>query len=148
MSKKKDFMKVKLSRNNDAFQFKATGASGISALLDAASETGGHDQGLRPMEMVLMGLGGCSAFDIVHILKKQRQDLVDLDIEIEGTRRSEIPKIFTEIHMRFVLRGDIDPVKAEKAVRLSVEKYCSVHDMLKFVVNITWSMHIESVEIS
>lgn len=139
-------MKVKLTRTNDAFQFKATGAAGESALLDAASEIGGSDQGIRPMEMVLMGLAGCSAFDIVHILKKQRQDLKDLDIEVEGQRRSKVPKIFTDIHMNFILTGNVDPAKAERAVQLSVEKYCSVHEMIKSVVNITWSMQIKSTE--
>ena len=137
-------MKVNLTRTNDAFQFKATGASGEAAILDAASEIGGSDQGIRPMEMILMGLAGCSAFDIVHILKKQRQDLKDLDIEVDGKRRSEVPKIFTDIHMKFIIRGNVDPAKAERAVRLSVEKYCSVHEMLKSVVSITWSMQIES----
>ncbi len=140
-------MKVQLKRINDAFQFSATGASGVSARLDAASVIGGTDDGIRPMEMILMGLASCSAFDVVHILKKQRQGLKDLDIEVDGKRREEIPKVFTDIHMTFLMSGELDPHKVERAIALSVEKYCSVYEMLKSTVNITWSVEINSKEV-
>jgi putative redox protein len=82
------------------------------------------------MELVLMALGSCSVFDLKTILTKQRQDIKDILVEVEGKRRDEVPNIFTHIHISFLLTGDIDEVKAHKAAELAVKKYCSVHDML------------------
>ena len=99
--------------------------------------------GVRPMELVLMALGSCSALDLVSILKKQRQQLEDVKIDVKGKRRDEVPNIFTDIHITFYLKGVIDLTKAEKAAELAVKKYCSVHDMLAAGgVNITYSIEV------
>lgn len=82
------------------------------------------------MELVLMALGSCSALDLVSILKKQRQQIDNLQVDVSGQRREQIPNIFTSIHIVFRLAGAIDQAKAEKAAELAVKKYCSVHDML------------------
>jgi len=96
------------------------------------------------MELVLMALGSCSALDLVNILKKQRQQVDDVKIDVDGQRRETIPNIFTDIHISFYLKGDIDPAKAEKAAELAVKKYCSVHDMLAAGgVKITYSIEIQ-----
>lgn len=86
--------------------------------------------GVRPMELVLMALGSCSVLDLVTILKKQRQQIDNVQVEVEGQRRETIPQVFTAIQILFRLSGDIDQNKAEKAAELAVKKYCSVHDML------------------
>jgi putative redox protein len=81
--------------------------------------------GFRPMEMLLLGLGGCTAFDVVSILKKSRQAITDCEVEIDSDRAEEIPKVFTRIHIHFIITGNsLDPVKVEKAVNLSADKYC------------------------
>ena len=95
------------------------------------------------MELVLMALGSCSALDLVAILQKQRQDLQDIQIEVKGKRREELPNVFTNIHISFFLKGEIDTIKAEKAAELAVKKYCSVHDMLAAGgIDITYSLQI------
>ncbi|NJO16819.1 MAG: OsmC family protein [Thioploca sp.] len=105
--------------------------SGHGMIIDGAPEIGGRNLGVRPMEMMLMGLGGCTAMDVLSILKKQRQNVTQCLIEIEGQRREEHPRIFTEIRVHFKISGynlKTDPVK--KAIDLSAEKYCSVSAML------------------
>ncbi|COX48053.1 OsmC-like protein [Mycobacterium tuberculosis] len=98
---------------------------------------------MRPMELVLMALGSCSVFDLTTILQKQRQDIQDIDVEVQGERREEIPNIFTKIRIAFKLKGEIDPAKAERAAELAVKKYCSVHDMLaNGGIEITYSLQI------
>jgi putative redox protein len=98
---------------------------------------------VRPMELVLMALGSCSVFDLNTILQKQRQEIEDIQVEVEGDRREEIPNIFTKIHIKFLLKGKIDELKAQKAAELAVKKYCSVHDMLAAGgVDITYSIKI------
>ncbi len=124
-------MNITLNRVNDAVHFEGTSNStSVKVHIDGSPEIGGKELGARPMELVLMALGSCSALDLVSILKKQRQQIDDLQINVEGERREAIPHIFTRIHISFSLKGDIDPVKAEKAAELAVKKYCSVHDML------------------
>ena len=105
--------------------------SGHGMIIDGAPEIGGRNLGVRPMEMMLMGLGGCTAMDVLSILKKQRQNVTQCLIEIEGQRREEHPRVFTEIRVHFKISGynlKTDPVK--KAIDLSAEKYCSVSAML------------------
>ncbi|MCB0262281.1 MAG: OsmC family protein [Calditrichaeota bacterium] len=136
-------MKVRINRVDDAFHFEASGASGVSVHIDGSSESGGHDLGARPMELLLMGLGGCSAFDVVSILKKQRQPLKDIRIEVMGDRATnQTPSVFTKIHMHFRLFGELDAAKVKKAITLSVEKYCSAHAMLEKAAEITHSYEI------
>lgn len=124
-------MKVELKRVNDAVHFEATApSSSVKVNIDGSPEIGGQGLGVRPMEMVLMALASCSSLDFVSILKKQKQDLEDFSVSVEGQRREELPPIFTKINMAFTLKGDIDEAKAERAAELAVKKYCSVHDML------------------
>ncbi|MNL21445.1 hypothetical protein D3C87_1427350 [compost metagenome] len=90
-----------------------------------------------------MALGSCSVFDLSSILTKQRQEIEDIQVEVEGKRREEIPNIFTDIHISFYLKGNIDEIKAQKAAELAVKKYCSVHDMLAAGgIHITYSLKI------
>ena len=124
-------MKVELKRVNDAVHFEASApSSSVKVHIDGSPELGGEGLGVRPMEMVLMALASCSALDLVSILKKQKQDLKDFSVSVEGQRREELPPVFTKINMSFTLTGDIDQAKAERAAELAVKKYCSVHDML------------------
>ena len=135
-------MKIHLNRKNDAVHFEASSElSSIKVNIDGSESIGGGGKGVRPMELVLMALGSCSVFDLSTILKKQRQTIEDIQVEVEGTRREEIPNIFTQIHITFTLQGDIDEEKAQKAAELAVKKYCSVHDMLAAGgVDITYSI--------
>lgn len=124
-------MKVELKRVNDAVHFEGSGpSSSVKVHIDGSPELGGEGLGVRPMEMVLMALASCSALDLVSILKKQKQDLKDFSVSVNGQRREELPPVFTKIDMAFTLKGDIDPAKAVRAAELAVKKYCSVHDML------------------
>ncbi|WP_353196057.1 OsmC family protein [Parapedobacter defluvii] len=138
-------MNISLQRINDAVHFEGISDSAdVRVHIDGSPAIGGEGLGVRPMELVLMALGSCSALDLVNILKKQRQRIDDVKIDVKGQRREAIPTIFTDIHISFFLKGDIDQTKAEKAAELAVKKYCSVHDMLAAGgVNITYSIEIQ-----
>ncbi len=111
--------------------FVAQSGSGHSVVLDGPPEAGGQNLGVRPMEMVLMGLGGCTAFDVVDILKKKREQVSGCVVEIEAERAETTPKVFTKIHVRYIVTGkDIKEESVKRAVELSAEKYCSVSLML------------------
>jgi putative redox protein len=111
--------------------------------MDGAPEAGGKNLGLRPMEMVLMGTGGCTAFDVVMILKKSRQDIIDCMVEIEAERATEDPKVFTRIHYHFILTGNnLKPQQVERAINLSAEKYCSASIMLGKTAEMTHDFEI------
>ncbi len=111
--------------------FVAQSGSGHSVVLDGPQEAGGQNLGVRPMEMVLMGLGGCTAFDVVDILKKKRERVSGCVVEIEAERAETTPKVFTKIHVRYIVTGkDIKEESVKRAVELSAEKYCSVSLML------------------
>lgn len=137
-------MKVSLQRRNKAVHFEASSElSPVKINIDGSEAIGGEGKGVRPMELVLMALGSCSVFDLTSILQKQRQEITDIQVEVNGERRDEIPNVFTKIHIRFLLKGDIDEVKAQKAAELAVKKYCSVHDMLAAGgIEITYSIKI------
>jgi putative redox protein len=139
-------MKVELKRLNDAVHFEATGtATPVKVHIDGSPNIGGQGLGVRPMELVLMALGSCGVFDIVCILKKQRQDVQDISVSVEGERADKIPSVFTRIHMVFNITGSVDKEKAEKAAELAVKKYCSVQDMLAAGgVDITYSISINT----
>lgn len=122
----------------EGMTFVAESGSGHSVVLDAAPDVGGRDLGARPMEMVLMGAGGCSAIDVVHILRKARQDLVDCVVELDTERAAEDPKVFTRIHLHYVVTGrDLNPAQVERAIKLSKEKYCSATIMLAKTAEVT-----------
>jgi putative redox protein len=116
----------------DNVSFKASSESGHEVIMDGSPEYGGLNRGARPMELILMGLGGCAAFDIVTILKKARQDISDVQCQLSAERSSDIPAVFTKIHLHFVVTGhEIKEKQVAKAVELSAEKYCSASKMLR-----------------
>lgn len=123
---------VNLQRKKGDFGFEATDANGHTVRMDTSIETGGDNFGVRPMQMLLMGLGGCSAIDIVMILKKQRQQVDDFSIHIEGERElGKDATLWQQVKIVFTLTGTIDKEKAERACELSMNKYCSVAETLK-----------------
>lgn len=123
--------------------FKAETGSGHSLTMDGPPEHGGQNLSARPMEMILVGLGGCSAFDVVEILEKSRQKVKDCQIEIDAERADEIPAVFTKIHMHFIIAGDeLNEKHVKRAVELSVDKYCSVAKMLRPNVEISYDYEI------
>lgn len=127
----------------EKMRFEAVADSQKPVVLDAAPEFGGENQGARPMELLLMALGGCTMMDVVSILQKMRQEFQEAFVEIRAERASEHPKIFTEIHLTYVLVGThLDAAKVEQAVKLSREKYCSVSHIVEKTAKITESIEI------
>jgi putative redox protein len=127
----------------DHMSFVGESGSGHSVVMDGAPDSGGRDLGIRPMEMLLLGLGGCTAFDVVSILHKSRQKIRDCEVEIEAERAAEVPKVFTKIHVHFIVSGvDLDELKVSKAVSLSADKYCSASRMLEKAATITHDFEI------
>jgi putative redox protein len=121
--------------------------SGHSVVMDSSPEGGGRDLGVRPMEMLLLGLGGCTSIDVVSILHKSRQQIVDCEVEIEAERASGIPAVFTKIHLHFIVSGrDIDSDKVRKAVDLSADKYCSASKMLEKAAEISHDFEVVNLD--
>ena len=137
-------VKVELERVNGAFGFEAKDANGHTVRIDTSPETGGEDFGVRPMQLLLMGLGGCSGIDILSILKKQRQNVTDFRMRIEGDREpGKDPSLWKNITIVFEFKGEVEAEKAEKACALSMEKYCSVSETLKRAgASINWKVVI------
>lgn len=128
----------------DGVSFVGESETGHAVVLDGAPESGGRNIGMRPMEMLLIGMGACTSFDVVAILKKARQPIIDCVAEIEAERADEIPKVFTKIHVHFVVTGNnLNEVQVERAVKLSAEKYCSASIMLSKSVAITHSYEVK-----
>ena len=122
--------------------------TGHAVVLDGAPENGGRNIGMRPMEMLLIGMGACTSFDVVTILKKARQPIVDCVAEVSADRAGEVPKVFTKIHVHFVITGNnLNATQVERAVKLSAEKYCSASIMLAKSVEITHDFVIKPIEI-
>lgn len=136
-------MKATIDWTGDA-GFKANSGSGHAIQMDGPPDHGGKNQGPRPMEMVLMGLGGCSSFDVMSILQKSRQDVTDCHAELEAERADTVPSVFTKIHLHFVVTGNgLKENLVKRAVSLSAEKYCSASIMLeKAGVEMTHSYEI------
>ncbi len=123
--------------------FVAETGSGHTVVMDGPPEHGGRNLAARPMEMVLVGLGGCSAFDVVEILKKARQPVEDCQIVLEAERADAIPAVFTKIHMHFIIAGSgLNAKQVNRAVELSIDKYCSVVMMLRHSVDISYDYEI------
>ena len=117
--------------------------SGHSITMDGPPEIGGENLGVRPMEMLLLGVAGCTMIDVVTTLKKMRQDLTSCETKLSAERADEHPKVFTDIHIQFTVKGqDLDPKKVEKAITLSAEKYCSASIMLGKTASITHDFEI------
>lgn len=138
-------MHIHIERTNEHVLFKAKNAAGATATIDGSEEIGGVNGGLRPMEMLLSGLATCSAFEIVHILKKQRQVLEGFSIEVTAERQEKgSSQPFSRILVAFFLKGAIDEKKANRAADLALNKYCSVKDSLHPDIEIDYSIHLNA----
>lgn len=139
---------IEVIRKHGEYGFEAADMTGHKVRLDTSPDSGGENYGVRPMQMLLMGLGGCSGIDVVSILKKQRQTLRDLKIIIEGEReKGKEPSLWVRVHMKFELSGRIDLQKARRACELSIEKYCSVAaTLMKAGCKLTWDVNVEHTE--
>ncbi|MFW6013035.1 MAG: OsmC family protein [Candidatus Bipolaricaulota bacterium] len=134
-------MKTKV-RLNEGLQFVGTGESGHSVILDGSSDAGGFDSACHPVEMVVISLGGCTGMDIASLLEKMRQNFTDLEIEMEGQRREQHPKVLTDLILTYRVWGEVEEEKFEKAINLSLDKYCSVANTLKPTVSINYDYQI------
>ncbi|GLS05318.1 peroxiredoxin [Chitiniphilus shinanonensis] len=135
-------MKVRLKWVEEV-SFLAQSESGHAVLMDGPPEGGGRNLGPRPMEMVLMGTAGCATYDVIHILKKGRADVRDCVVNVDAERATEDPKVFTRIHLQFVVTGRaLKPEQVERAIKLSAEKYCSASIMLAKTAEITHGFEI------
>jgi len=124
-------------------QFIGEASSGHAIVMDANHEVGGGDTGLRPTELLLIGIGGCSGMDVISILKKKRQDVTGLEINIEGSKAESHPKKFTTMHVHYIVKGNaVSEEAVTRAVDLSMDKYCSVKASLEPTVKITYSYEI------
>ncbi|MBK6816101.1 MAG: OsmC family protein [Saprospiraceae bacterium] len=138
-------MKIKLRRQGLPLHFEAVNEAGKTMHMDAKEAVGGSGQGMGPMEGLISALGGCSSIDIVLFLQKLRQTLEDIHVEIDAERDpDQVPSLFTKIHAHYDLYGSLDPKQVEKAISLSIDKYCSVAQILKKTAPITTSFTIHS----
>jgi putative redox protein len=139
-------MNINLIRKSGKFNFEAVNESGFTVELDAKAAIGGEGKGFRPMEMLLVGLGGCSGIDMVNVLTKQKEPLEDIKIAINATRKDEeMPPIFDEIEIHFDLSGDLNPAKVERALAMTFDKYCSVSNILGRSAKINFTYNINMV---
>jgi putative redox protein len=124
--------------------FVGESGSGHAVVMDGAPESGGRNLGVRPMEMLLLGLGGCTAFDVVMILEKGREQVTGCDIELDGERAETEPKVFTHVKITYKVKGkNLKPAAVERAVKLSAEKYCSASKMFEKTATIEHAWSIE-----
>lgn len=123
--------------------FLGESGSGHAVVMDGPPDSGGRNLGVRPMEMLLLGMGGCTAFDVVHILRKGRHEVLDCEVELEAERAESDPKVFTKVHIHFKVKGkNLSATAVERAVHLSAEKYCSASIMLGKTATITHDYEI------
>lgn len=136
-------MDIKLDwKTNKNFQ--GTNESGLSVIIDASKDHGGEGKGPSPMELLLMGVGGCTGMDVIDMLKKMRQDVRGLTIRIHADRADDHPKVFTAMTIEYIITGqEIDPEKVERAIQLSSEKYCSGIAMMKKTAKIDFKWIIQ-----
>lgn len=131
---------------NTGLSFKAVADSNVEVPLDASIDHGGSGDGVAPMEMILMGLGGCTAMDVISILEKKRQKVTDFEIKLHADRAAEHPKVFTDITIEYIVKGqDIDPDAVARAVELSENRYCPGMAMLRKAANIQTKYTVEQV---
>ena len=135
-------MKIEIERKNNAVYLEAKNDDGIIVKMDGSPEIGGENLGARPMQMVLMALGGCSSMDVLSILKKMRENVKSYKVIVEAERAETEPKVFTKIHVHYILSGIIKKENAEKAIQLSMDKYCSVSKMLEKSAELTHSFEL------
>lgn len=133
-------MNIHLKRINNAVHLEATNENGNKVQIDGAPSIGGENKGSRPMELLIMGLGGCSSMDVLSILSKQKQVVEDYQVNITAERtEDQTPNLFSKIHIEFVFKGTINEAKLERAIALSMEKYCSVTKIMEKTADITYS---------
>lgn len=137
-------MKINIKRIDDSFNMEATNEEGVSILMDAAIHSGGRGNGMRPMQLLLTSLGGCSGMDVINILKKQKQEIESFEVELQGIReRTGDYSLFADIILHFKVKGkNISLGKVERAVELSMDKYCSVAKTLEPTAHITYKITI------
>ena len=136
-------MKIHLKRVNDSVLFEATNGRGHTVRIEGSTDIGGTGAAPSPTEFLLMSQAGCTAMDVVELLRKMRQPLNHIEIETEGHRDPhQVPKVFTGIHLHYKLFGNVNPEKAEKAISMSIEKYCTVSKMLDHIAKITHSFEV------
>ncbi len=142
LSKAREFMKARVLWVENS-KFVAESGSGHSIVMDGPPESGGQNLGVRPMEMLLMGMGGCTAFDVIHILKKGRHDIRDCELQLDAERSETDPKVFTRIHIHYLVKGkNLSDTAVKRAIELSAEKYCSASIMLGKTAEITHDYEI------
>ncbi len=140
-------MKIHVERVDDKFHFVGKNERGNLVHMDRSVEQGGTGEGAGPMQLLIMGLGGCSGIDILTILQKGRQRVDEFKVDIDAERaKDEIPSLFTKIHAHFTVSGDLDPDKVRRAIELSLTKYCSVAKTLESSATITFSYTVNSVD--
>lgn len=133
---------IKRLTESEPFHLEGRNQSGNTIEVDGSPSIGGSNKGMRPMELLLTSVATCSAMDVIHMMRKQRQELRDIQISVKGDRPETHPKIFTAIHLHFDLFGALDPDKAEKAVSSSVERYCTATRMVEKVAKVTYDYSI------
>jgi putative redox protein len=135
--------KTKILYTGDGLQFVGNGESGPAVVMDADTEVGGHNTGARPMELLLIGLGGCTGMDVVSILKKKKEKVTGLEITVDGKKAEEYPQKYTDIDIEYVIRGrSLKEEAVKRAVQLSLDKYCSVKATLEGSAKITFKYRI------
>jgi putative redox protein len=137
-----NMVEAKVTLVND-MEFSGKASSGHSLIMDADQESGGHNEGFRPMELLLVGFGGCSGMDVISILRKKRQQVTGLEINVKGEQQDAFPHIYTQIHIEYVVTGKgVEKEAVERSIQLSLEKYCSVGATLAKAGTITHSYRI------
>jgi len=139
-------VRIEIERVQDDYGFEGRDSAGHTIKMDTSPESGGTNFGVRPMQTVLLALGGCSGIDVISILKKQRQSVESYKMIIEGEREKDVePALWKVVHIKFLLKGNIDLEKAKRACQLSIDKYCSVAETLRRAgAKITWEVQIEN----
>ncbi len=135
-------MQVEIQRVNDKVHLEASNEDGIVVHMDGSPDIGGENLGARPMQMVLMALGGCTSMDVLSMLKKMREEVKGYKVIVNADRATEHPMVFTKIHIHFILEGNLKKESVEKAIQLSMDKYCSVTHMLNKTATITHDYEI------
>lgn len=131
----------------DGMKFEGTASSGHTVMLDSAEAFGGENAGFRPMELLAISMAGCTAMDVVSLLRKMRQSFTDVEVSVEAGRAEEHPKVFTDVLVTYIIRGhDLDPSKVNRAVELSQEKYCSAIGTVRGVANVSARVEIVDEE--
>ena len=141
-------MKIQIKRIDSDFMMEAVNDTGNTLRMDGSESIGGHNGGMRPMQLLLTAVGGCSAIDVITILKKQRQDIHSFEVDVDGDSvKTDDHSVYKTIEIAFKMTGTIDPEKARRAAELSFTKYCSVSKALEFSSEITYSLYVNGEKV-